>query len=140
MTLPLWRLFSQNCAIFSYLLWALTAVIGKFINNHSKSGIYYQPSIVQQKTLCGMHSFLVGIEVYLVGKLVLTEVARILSICMSRLLVNIQAAVVCKLFSTFLAKKTLPWVHLLSVLHESFSRFAFKITSIARVAFDSIRR
>ena len=31
------------------LLWALTAEIDKFINNHSKSRIYDQPSFVQQK-------------------------------------------------------------------------------------------
>ena len=69
---------------------------------------------------CVLH-FLVLAQVRFVGELMVAIVTRILDKLVDRLLVDVQVVVACKFFSTFLAEKTLPWVILSSVLHQSLS-------------------
>ena len=74
-----------------------------------------------KKTLGSVLCFLVFAQVRFVGGLMVTVITRILYKLMDSLLVNVQVVVACKFFSAFLAEKTLPWVLLSSVLHQSFS-------------------
>ena len=75
----------------------------------------------QNKTLGCVLGFLVFAQLRFGGGLMVTVITRILYKLMDSLLVNVQAVVACKFFSAFLAEKTLPWVLISSVLHQSFS-------------------
>ena len=74
-----------------------------------------------EKTLGCVLRFLVLAQVRFVGGLMVAIITKILNKLVDSLLVNVQVVVACKFFSTFLAEKTLPWVLLSSVLHQSLS-------------------